>query len=63
MDKKLIKSLSDLLDEKLTPIKSDLKNLKSQQQESILILRALEHKADINKAEHNKLFNDIAKLS
>jgi len=63
LDKKLIKSLSDLLDEKLTPIKSDLKNLKSQQQESILILRALEHKADINKAEHNKLFNDIAKLS
>ncbi|MBU3144797.1 hypothetical protein [Clostridium sp. CF012] len=63
MDKELIKSLSDLLDEKLTPIKTDLKSIKSQQEESISILRALEHKSDINKAEHDKLFNDIANLS
>ncbi|MGV8984399.1 hypothetical protein [Clostridium sp.] len=63
MDKELIKSLSDLLDEKLTPIKNDLKNIKSQQEESISILRALEHKADINKVKHDKLFNDIANLS
>ena len=63
MDKELIKSLSDLLDQKLTPIKNDLKSIKSQQEESISILRALEHKADINKAEHDKLFNDIANLS
>jgi len=98
LDKELIKSLSDLLDEKLTPIKNDIKNIKSdlsgvksdlsgvksdlsnvksdlsnvksdlksiksQQEESISILRALEHKADINKAEHDKLFNDIANLT
>lgn len=47
----------------MTPIKNDLKNIKSQQEESISILRSLEHKADINKAEHDKLFNDIANLS
>ncbi|MCB2291869.1 hypothetical protein LGK97_19390 [Clostridium sp. CS001] len=63
MDEELIKSLSALLDEKLTPIKNDLKSIKSQQEESISILRPLEHKADINKAEHDKLFNDIANLS
>lgn len=75
MDKELLKSLSDLLDEKLTPlkndinnIKSDLNSIKSQQEESISILRLLEHKADIikddiNKGEHDKLFNDIANLS
>jgi hypothetical protein len=63
LDKELIKSLSNLLDEKLTPIKNDLKNIKSQQEESLSILRSLEHKSDINKAEHDKLFNDIAKLS
>ena len=37
MDKELIKSLSDLLDEKLTPIKNDLKSIKSKQEESISI--------------------------
>ncbi len=63
MDKELIKVLSDLLDEKLTPLKNDLKNINSQQEENIAILRSLEHKTDINKAEHDKLFNDIAKLS
>jgi hypothetical protein len=47
LDKELITSLSDLLDEKLTPIKNDLKNIKFQQEEGIAILRALEHKADI----------------
>jgi hypothetical protein len=63
LDKELLKALSDLLDEKLSPIKDDMKNIKIQQEESISILRALEHKADVNKSEHDKLFNDIAKLS
>jgi chromosome segregation ATPase len=70
LDKELLKALGDLLDEKLNPIKDDLnvlkddvKLLKIQQEESNSILRSLEHKADINKAEHDKLFNDIAKLS
>lgn len=77
MDKELLKALGDLLDEKLSPIKDDITNIKgdiknvkddiinikTQQEESISILRALEHKADVNKSEHDKLFNDIAKLS
>jgi chromosome segregation ATPase len=84
LDKELIKVLSDLLDEKLSPIKGDInnikddiknvkddiknvkddiKNVKTQQEESISILRSLEHKAEVNKSEHDKLFNDIAKLS
>ena len=63
MDKELLKALSELLDEKLSSIKDDIINIKTQQEESISILRALEHKADVNKSEHDKLFNDIAKLS
>lgn len=74
LDKELLKLLSDLLDEKIAPIKDDLRrvkaelkddliNIKAQQDESIAILRSLEHKADINKAEHDKLLNDIVKLS
>ena len=70
MDKELLNALGNLLDEKLSPIKNDIKNIygdikniKTQQEESISILRSLEHKADVNKSEHDKLFNDVAKLS
>lgn len=63
MDKELLRALSDLLEEKLSSIKDDIKNMQAQQNESISILRSLEHKAQINKSEHDKLFNDMAKLS
>jgi predicted nucleic acid-binding Zn-ribbon protein len=84
LDKELLKSLGDLLDDKLSPLKhdiksmkddinninkdinninNDIKNIKAQQEESISILKSLEHKADVNKSEHDKLFNDIANLS
>ena len=112
MDNELIKALSSLLDDKLSPINSEIKNikndinnmkddikdlktnmnsmnadikdlktdmssmnadiknmkddiksLKTQQEESLSILRSLEHKADVNKSEHDRLFNDIANLS
>lgn len=63
MDKELLRALSDLLEEKLSSIKDDIKNIQTQQNESISILRSLEHKSQINKSEHDKLFNDMAKLS
>jgi hypothetical protein len=63
LDKELLKALSDLLDEKLSPIKDDISNIKTQQVESISILRSLEHRADVTKSEHDKLLNDIVKLS
>jgi hypothetical protein len=63
LDKELLRALSDLLEEKLSSIKDDIKNIQIQQNESISILRSLEHKAQINKSEHDKLFNDMAKLS
>jgi hypothetical protein len=44
LDKELIKSLSDLLDAKLTPIKNDLKSIKSQQEESISQLKLVNKK-------------------
>jgi hypothetical protein len=70
MDNELLKALSNLLDEKLEPIKSDITNMKSdivliktQQEEHGRILRILEDKTVINKAEHDKLSNDIMHLS
>ncbi len=91
MDKEILKAFSDLLDEKLEPIKSDIGNMKSdignmksdignmknditnmksdisliktQQEEQSRILRILEDKAVTNKAEHDKLSNEMAHLS
>lgn len=70
MDKEILSALSGLLDEKLNPIKEDISSLKDdvkyikiQQEEQGKILRVLEDKAITNKAEHDKLSNDIIQLS
>lgn len=38
-----------------------LKRLETKIDEHTQILRALEHSAEVNKAEHDKMSNDIAK--
>lgn len=43
-------------------IKSDIELIKIQQKEHGTILRILEDKANTNKAEHDKLSNDMIKL-
>jgi len=43
-------------------IKGDITNIKTQQEESYQILRILEDKADVNKADHDKMANDIIHL-
>jgi hypothetical protein len=48
--------------ELLENILNEVKSIKIQQQEDHLVLKAVEHKADINKAEHDKMFNDIAHI-
>ena len=45
-----------------TEILEILKRLETKIDEHTLILRALEHSAEINKAEHDKISNDIAKI-
>lgn len=39
-----------------------LKRLETKIDAHTLILRALEHSAEVNKAEHDKMSNDIAKI-
>lgn len=41
-------------------LKTDMTSLKSQVNENTQILKALEHKSEVNKAEHDKMMNDIA---
>ncbi|KGG80963.1 hypothetical protein Y919_03400 [Caloranaerobacter azorensis H53214] len=44
-------------------MKGDIKSIKTLQEEDHLILKALEHKAEINKAEHDKIINNLAHLN
>lgn len=55
MDKETMDTLRQLLREELEPIKTQLT-------ENTQILKALEHKAEVNKSEHDKMQNDIAHI-
>ena len=46
----------------VSELKMDVSELKSGQQEDHQILKALEHKADVNKAEHDKMAMDISQI-
>ena len=41
---------------------TEIKSVRMQQQEDHLILKALEHSAQVNKAEHDSMMNDIAHI-
>ena len=43
-------------------LKDGQKDINTKLDENTQILRALEHKADVNKAEHDKMGNDIAHI-
>lgn len=62
MNKEDLKAIAELLDTKLEPIKNDVKSIKSQLDEHTQILRALEHSAEVSKAERDKMGNDIAHI-
>lgn len=55
MDKKDLQELRQLLKEELEPINTKL-------DETYQIVKALEHSAQVNKAEHDKMDNDIAHI-
>ncbi|MDD3224269.1 MAG: hypothetical protein PHX70_06110 [Clostridium sp.] len=44
-------------------IKEELKPIKAKLDETYEIVRALEHSSQVNKAEHDKITNDIAHIS
>lgn len=71
-DRDLLESILAELKSNSTELKSlreevksnstELKSIRLQQQEDHLILKALEHSAQVNKAEHDKMANDIAHI-
>ena len=46
----------------ITNIKQDIEAIKTQQDENTQILRSLEHKSDVNKAEHDKMAYDLVEI-
>ena len=55
MDREDLKAISQLLKEELEPIKTRL-------DETYQVVKALEHSAQVNKAEQDKMANDIAHI-
>ena len=65
MDKEILEILKRLetkMDQGLGRLESKVDKLETKLDEHALILRALEHSAEVNKAEHDKMSNDIAKI-
>jgi len=65
MDKEILEILKRLetkMDQGLGRLESKVDKLETKLDEHTLILRALEHSAQVNKAEHDKMSNDIAKI-
>ena len=59
--KTMEKDISSIKGE-MTSMKSDITSMKSTLNEHTEILRALQHSAEVNKAEHDKMSNDIAHI-
>jgi len=53
----------DNLSGQVNNLSGQFDNLSSQVQENTQILKALEHLAQVNKAEHDKMFFNIAEIS
>lgn len=63
MDKEILSAIKQLLQEELSPIKSQLDGLQSQASENTQILKALEYKVDIIKAEQENIKHNLANIS
>lgn len=61
LDEKLTGEMASMKDE-MSSIKEEVKWIKEQQKEDHSILKALMHNSEINKAEHDKMSNDIAHI-
>ena len=58
-----IEALNQKIDKSTEGLKQKFETLSSQVHENTQILKALEHLAQVNKAEHDKMTVDIAEIS
>ena len=59
MENEILKILKNMQSD-IKEIKDDVKELKVQVKENAQILKALEHSSEVNKAEHDKIINNLA---
>ncbi|WP_139904787.1 hypothetical protein [Clostridium thermarum] len=68
MDKEILEILRNMqsdmkaMQSDIKNIKSDINELKIKQEETYQIVKALEHSAEVNRAEHDKMAMDIAHI-
>lgn len=68
MENKILEILQSMQDQmstmqnQMNTIQSDIKSMQSQIDEHTQILRALEHSSQVNKAEQDKISNNIAHI-
>jgi chromosome segregation ATPase len=60
--KKILDTVGEIKNEQ-QEMKNEQQGMKNQLEENTVILRALEHKADVHKAELDKLTNEVATIS
>lgn len=46
----------------INTMQGDIKDIKTRQEETYQLVKALEHSAEVNKAEHDKMANDVAHI-
>ncbi len=57
-----MKSEMSSMKSEMSSMKSEMSSMKSQLDENTQILKALEHNAEVNKSEHDKIFNELAHI-
>lgn len=57
-DRELLEKMFD----KINGMESKINSMESKLNETLEIVKALEHKADVNKAEHDNMFNKMAHI-
>ncbi|WP_288477471.1 hypothetical protein [uncultured Clostridium sp.] len=62
MEKEILELLKKI-DTKIDKIENEVKDIKTQVNENTHILKALEHLAEVNKAEHDNLIHQISSIS
>lgn len=60
---KAMQKTMDTIQEDISTMKEDISMLKSQTSENTQILKALVHSSEVNKAEHDKMSNEIAHMT
>lgn len=61
-DREFMEKMFNKMESRFDAIETKIDGIITQQEEDHIILKALEHKSEINKSEHDNMFNTIAHM-